>query len=130
MPALDKDIPSTVAIVSPAIPQAPIKSREMTIPELFRFAAFLGVKVELPFRAPTNPEGCFTGLPGELRSHIYALLLVNLALGDVASVNQLDHHGLCPTILGVNKQIKAESSSYLYGNNVFCAVCLPWTGPS
>lgn len=64
-------------------------------------------------------------LPAEIRNHIWKLLLFNPLLSQSSSVSgreQYGHdtkYGLCPSILGVNKQVNAETESILYGSNVF-----------
>jgi hypothetical protein len=67
----------------------------------------------------STPKPTFLTLPGEIRNHIYALLLVipppstTTALGEKSPIY--------PHILRVNRQIHAEALPILYGENTFIA---------
>ncbi|PVH73865.1 hypothetical protein DL98DRAFT_42879 [Cadophora sp. DSE1049] len=116
--------------------QGPVMSRKAAVPELYRLAALLGVKIELPLTLPHNPDATLMGLPAEVRIMIYELLLINPILGELASISKHDHYGahqsyeLHPAVIGVCKQVQTEATPILYGRNTFCVVCLPFPGPT
>ena len=73
----------------------------------------------------TKTPATLLTLPAEIRNQIWELLLVNRLLSMVSSVSAEEDHGaatrygLCPSLLGLNKQVKAETESILYQSNVF-----------
>ena len=116
--------------------QGLVVSRAVAIPELYRLAALLGAKIELPSTRPHNPNAEFMALPAEVRIIIYDLLLTSPIVGELASISKSDQYGayrsyeLHPAIIRVCRKVKTEATPILYGRNTFCVVCLPFPGPT
>lgn len=74
-------------------------------------------------------------LPIEVRNEIYKLLLVNPLLGQPAGLTKLSSgdypkYYLHLAILRTCQSILDEASSVLYGNNLFCVLCLDEDAPT
>ncbi|CAG8952678.1 hypothetical protein HYFRA_00008920 [Hymenoscyphus fraxineus] len=77
------------------------------------------------------PKTSFLGMPLDIRTMIYEMLLVNPMLGTSLAVTKSDNYGvdtkydLHPAILAVCRQTYLEGTSTLYGLNTFYIAPLP-----